>query len=468
MGFHVTGLPVRRTVPSAGTKLTMHTADNSERREPAASAVRVRLGPKSTDEMAELGLQVVTGSLADAAKLVQSFDDRDSLANVIGGCACTGRSRPSRRSWAPAGRIGRFADAIPHGKAIQLDLKSADAHNDLGNALMALSRHRALPHFQRAVALDPRTRWPIFSLGNAFKALSGPGPQPRISDVRLIQYRTRASISGRADGEALPGSRRPFQRAAQAKPEFGGDHNNGQRADAARRFGDAMKRSSAGAGARPEYARAEGAAASADSGAAALTSGVQAGSVSNADLSLVDGGHGRAVMNAATRSTIATLALVAGGTISVTPCPSHAAPRARDRTRHARQHRQVLVDRHAQTTTTVGLAAGDRHGQALSADQQPSGRVRSSRRSISPRISRRSSRGTSPAPEGVRRLHRESAADIALTRPRSVGGRGRTAEISRTAETRAGPRKPTSPPPTPASGSPAPRSRWRRSTSRRQ
>ena len=69
----------------AGTTLTMrYTYDNSEHNSenPRLPPVRVRLGPKSTDEMAELGLQVMPHSIADAATLVQSFVDRDARMNV--------------------------------------------------------------------------------------------------------------------------------------------------------------------------------------------------------------------------------------------------------------------------------------------------------------------------------------------------------------------------------------------------
>src|SRR5262249_47290927 len=76
---------VTRLSLPAGTTLTMrYTYDNSEQNHenPRHPPVRVQLGPQSTDEMAELGLQVLPKSLADAARLVQSFVDRDALANV--------------------------------------------------------------------------------------------------------------------------------------------------------------------------------------------------------------------------------------------------------------------------------------------------------------------------------------------------------------------------------------------------
>src|SRR5439155_16078106 len=72
-----------------GTRIDMrYTYDNSEANEenPTHPPVRVKLGPRSVDEMAELGLQVMPKSTADAALLARSLDERDTQANVaLGG-----------------------------------------------------------------------------------------------------------------------------------------------------------------------------------------------------------------------------------------------------------------------------------------------------------------------------------------------------------------------------------------------
>jgi tetratricopeptide (TPR) repeat protein/mono/diheme cytochrome c family protein len=255
-----------------GTKLTMaYTYDNSEGNDenPRHPPVRVRLGPKSTDEMAELGLQVVTKSLADAAKLVQSFDDRDSLANVALGEMRVHDAPESAEERAFLGaslvEVGRFADAIPHlEKAIQLDPKSADAHNDLGNALMALNRlPEALPHFQRAVALDPKNEVCLFNLGNAFKALSR-GPEAAAAYQRAIALNPEYPDPRVNLGSMLMTVRRypeaveQFQRAAELKPNSAVIHNNLANAlGAAGRFGDAMKEVQRALVLNPEYAPAQ-------------------------------------------------------------------------------------------------------------------------------------------------------------------------------------------------------------------
>ena len=137
--------------------------------------MRVQLGPKSTDEMAELGLQLMPKSTADAALLAQSFDDRDTLANVALGEMRVREAPDDAEHRAFLGgayvEVGRFADAIPHLEAaLRLDERSATAHSDLGTALMAQGRPAdALAHLRRAAALAPRDEAMQFNLGNALK-----------------------------------------------------------------------------------------------------------------------------------------------------------------------------------------------------------------------------------------------------------------------------------------------------------
>ena len=166
-----------------GTRVSMkYTYDNSDRNEhnPQHPPVRVKVGPKSTDEMAELGLQVLTQSLADAATLVQSFVERDAVANVTMG-ELRVRDAPDNAEYrAFLGgaylEVGRVADAIPHLQAaIRLDERSAGAHGDLGTALMSQGRlPEALDHLQRAAALAPRDEGMAFNLGNGLNAARRP------------------------------------------------------------------------------------------------------------------------------------------------------------------------------------------------------------------------------------------------------------------------------------------------------
>jgi tetratricopeptide (TPR) repeat protein len=159
-----------------GTKIAMrYTYDNSEdnHHNPRRPPVRVRVGPKSTDEMAELGLQFLPASLADASRLAQSFVDRHMLENIALGEMRVRDEPQSAEYRAFLGgayvEVGRFADALPHLEtALRLDPKAADALSDLGTALIEMDRlAEALGHLRRAAALAPKSESIQFNLGNA-------------------------------------------------------------------------------------------------------------------------------------------------------------------------------------------------------------------------------------------------------------------------------------------------------------
>src|SRR5260221_12755918 len=168
---YATPIPLPR-----GTRLTMrYTYDNSEANEenPRHPPVRVRLGPKPTHEMAELALELLPKSPADAAQLVREFYDRASLAHVALG-ELRVREAPNvagNQSFLGGAyvEVGRFADAIPHLDApLRIDERSASAHGDLGTALMAQDRlGDALVPLRRPAALPPRDEIVQFNLGNA-------------------------------------------------------------------------------------------------------------------------------------------------------------------------------------------------------------------------------------------------------------------------------------------------------------
>jgi tetratricopeptide (TPR) repeat protein len=255
----------------AGTKVTMrYTYDNSEANgeNPHHPPVRVRLGPKSTDEMAELGLQVLPKSLADAARLVQSFVDRDALSNVALG-EMRVRDAPNNAEYqvflgASYVEIGRFADAVPHLEAaLRLDERSAGAHDDLGTALMEQGRlAEALGHFQRAVALAPRDEKMYFNLGNAL------GRASRVGEAAAAYERALALNPDFADAHVNLGSLLfsrgrvqdalvHFERAVDLKPNSAVIHNDLASALAASgRYPEAMQHVKRALALRPDYAPA--------------------------------------------------------------------------------------------------------------------------------------------------------------------------------------------------------------------
>jgi tetratricopeptide (TPR) repeat protein len=252
-----------------GTRVVMkYTYDNSEANEenPRDPPVRVRVGPRSVDEMAELGLQVLTKSLADSATLVQSFADRDALANVALGEMRVRESPGNAEYRAFLGgslvEVARFAEALPHLEAaLRLDDRSAEVHNDLGNALLATGRlSEALPHFRRAVALAPRSEVMQFNLGNALNQagqreaaagaferaialnpdfadarvnlaallLSGGRTREAVAQMeRAVELRPNSAVIRSGLGSALaasgrfPDALREFRRALALRPDYG-------------------------------------------------------------------------------------------------------------------------------------------------------------------------------------------------------------------------------------------------------
>jgi tetratricopeptide (TPR) repeat protein len=256
----------------AGTRLTMrYTYDNSEQNpeNPRRPPVRVRLGPQSTDEMAELGLQVLPRSLADAATLVQSFVDRDALANVALGEAQV-RDAPNNAEYraflgASLVEVGRFADAIPHLQAaIRLDSRSASSHSDLGTALMEQGQlAAALAELQRAIAIAPADENMYFTLGNAltrasrFSEAAGAYQRaiainPEFPDAH-VNLGTLLSSRGRPQ-DALP----HFERAAELKPNSAVIQNDLASAFAQLgRFPEAMQHVRRALALRPDYQPAQ-------------------------------------------------------------------------------------------------------------------------------------------------------------------------------------------------------------------
>lgn len=260
---YVTPIPL-----PAGTRLTMrYTYDNSEANtaNPHHPPVRVRFGPQSTDEMAELGLQVMPKSLADAARLVRAFNDRTALANVALSELRVRESPDNAEYRAVLGssyvEVGRFAEAVPHLEAaLRLDDRSAAAHTDLGTALLAQGRAAdALVHFRRAVTLAPDDATMFFNLGNAL------GKASRAAEAAAAYERALALNPDFADAHVNLGSLlysrgrvqealKHFDRAVALMPNSAVIRTNYSSAlAAAGRFPEAMQQVQRALALNPEY-----------------------------------------------------------------------------------------------------------------------------------------------------------------------------------------------------------------------
>jgi len=165
-----------------GTSIAMrYTYDNSDQN-PANPDPRraVTWGPQSSDEMGNLGLQLLTRSAADDALLKRQFADRETRDNVLGAEIRVRHAPedPHERRWLGSSYLeaGRAADAIVHLEiAVRLDPRSAQAHNFLGGALLAAGRvDEAIRHLRNAATLAPGDAHLHFNVGKALAAASRP------------------------------------------------------------------------------------------------------------------------------------------------------------------------------------------------------------------------------------------------------------------------------------------------------
>jgi Flp pilus assembly protein TadD len=159
-----------------GTTISMrYRYDNSDANtsNPHRPAHRVTWGPQSSDEMGNLGVQVLPHSTGDAADLIASFAEHAARIDIDGAEILLKKDPDNAANEALVGssylRVGRVAEAIPHlERAVRLDPRSASAENFLGGALLTLGRpQEAIAHFRQATALSPRDEHLRFNLARA-------------------------------------------------------------------------------------------------------------------------------------------------------------------------------------------------------------------------------------------------------------------------------------------------------------
>jgi tetratricopeptide (TPR) repeat protein len=164
------------TLPAGATISLTFTYDNSSDNEdnPHNPPRPVWVGPRSTDEMGNLGLQVVPRSPAERAVLKRLFGERELRANVEG-AEVQARHAPdvaANQTFLGASYrdVGRLADAIVHLEyAARLDPNSANAHNELGGAYLQANRAQdALAQFQQAAVLAPGDERMHFNVGRMY------------------------------------------------------------------------------------------------------------------------------------------------------------------------------------------------------------------------------------------------------------------------------------------------------------
>ena len=186
-----------------GTMLTMlYTYDNSQENphNPHHPPTRVVHGPHSSDEMADLWLQVLPRDPSDIAVLEQDYRARE-LTFMIAALERTVQTS-ARDSGARSMlgtrylQAGRIPDAMSQlEQALRLEPGNAEAHNSLGTALQSQGDLvGAIDHFRRAISSNPRFAIAHNNLGVAL-----------VSNGALdeaVQYFRRALVIEPAYGDA--------------------------------------------------------------------------------------------------------------------------------------------------------------------------------------------------------------------------------------------------------------------------
>jgi tetratricopeptide (TPR) repeat protein/mono/diheme cytochrome c family protein len=255
-----------------GTTITMrYTYDNSSDNEdnPRHPPQLVAAGPRSTDEMGNLLLQVLPHSSADRQALITESARHEALTNVAGAEMLVRRApddaENQRLLGASYADVGRSTEAIAHlEQAIRLNPRSASAHNDLGGVLLTERRGpEALAHFRRAVALAPDDEHWQCNLG---MVLTSAG---QLADAAAAFERALALNPEFADAHdglgvvlfsqnRLDGATSHFRRAVELAPDSADYENDlGGALAEARQFDEALKHVRRALDLRPDYAPAK-------------------------------------------------------------------------------------------------------------------------------------------------------------------------------------------------------------------
>jgi tetratricopeptide (TPR) repeat protein len=180
-----------------GTRLAMRfTFDNSEanpnnRFRPPQP---VRSGPRSTDEMAQLWLEVVPRRAEDAAVLNADFVRRTQLAGIAK-AELEVRLEPNAASahnvlatrYLQAGRVADARAQLE--EALRLDPRHAEARSNLGVVLQAQGRlNDGIEHLRRAVQLKPKDDSVRFNLGGGLLAIGQP-------DAAMREFRSAIALN---------------------------------------------------------------------------------------------------------------------------------------------------------------------------------------------------------------------------------------------------------------------------------
>jgi hypothetical protein len=206
-----------------GTRLSMrYTYDNSSEnpRNPDQPPKRARWGQRSSDEMGDLWIQVLTRDAADLDRLVSDFRPKVLAEDVIG-YEVEIEKHPSDAALRDDAallslELGRADVAVKHFAAsLALKPESAAAHYNLATALTLAHRlEEAAEEYRRALTIDP-------AYANAHNNLGGVLMQQRKFGDAIQEYRELVRLqpsvpNGLANLAAAYAADGQFERAVEA------------------------------------------------------------------------------------------------------------------------------------------------------------------------------------------------------------------------------------------------------------
>jgi tetratricopeptide (TPR) repeat protein len=204
------------------------TYDNSAEnaRNPQSPPERARWGPRSSDEMGDLWIQVLPNDDRDLPVLNESVQKKMVAEDVIGYEVLTGMDPDNAIAHDDVAmlylELGEPEKAVRHLEAVaRLKAGSASAYNNLGVALeQSGSFEEAMSQYRKALEIDPDLTLAHYNLGNLLESLA------RV-DEALVHFRE----------------------AVRSDPSHAGSHNNiglilmrqGKPDEALRSFRDALR-----------------------------------------------------------------------------------------------------------------------------------------------------------------------------------------------------------------------------------